>query len=106
MVLEEATSAEHAYVDTDGDGLTNGQEVNGGELLIEAAGRACYRSWEEGLNPNVTRIRKDQAQYFINLLNSGHGSVLEHVNFSFGNGNHVKFQSHPRNFLRIGRKIF
>lgn len=61
----------------------DGQEVNGGELLIEAAGRACYRSWEEGLNPNVTRIRKDQAQYFLNLLNSGHGSVLEHSNYSF-----------------------
>ncbi len=61
----------------------DGQAVNDGELLIEAAGRACYRSWEEGLNPNVTRIRKDQAQYFLNLLNSGHGSVLEHANYSF-----------------------
>ena len=57
--------------------------VNDGEVLIEAAGRACYRSWEEGLNPNVTRIRKDQQQYFLNLLGSGHGSVLEHANYSF-----------------------
>ena len=57
----------------------DGQDVNAGETLIEAAGRACYRSWEEGLNPNVTRIRKDQQQYFLNLLNSGHGSVLEHA---------------------------
>ena len=61
----------------------DGQEVNAGQTLIEAAGRACYRSWEEGLNPNVTRIRKDQQQYFLNLLNSGHGSVLEHANYSF-----------------------
>lgn len=61
----------------------DGQDVNAGETLIEAAGRACYRSWEEGLNPNVTRIRKDQQQYFLNLLNSGHGSVLEHANYSF-----------------------
>lgn len=59
------------------------EEVNDGQTLIEAAGRACYRSWEEGLNPNVTRIRKDQQQYFLNLLNSGHGSVLEHANYSF-----------------------
>lgn len=57
--------------------------LNPGQLLIEAAGRACYRSWEEGLNPNVTRIRTDQKQYFLNLLRSGHGSVLEHSNYTF-----------------------
>lgn len=58
-------------------------EVNPGQLLIEAAGRACYRSWKEGLNPNVTRVRRDQQQYFLNLLRSGHGSVLEHANYTF-----------------------
>jgi thymidylate synthase (FAD) len=57
--------------------------LNSGQLLIEAAGRACYRSWEEGLNPNVKRIRRDQKEYFLNLLRSGHGSVLEHSNYSF-----------------------
>lgn len=57
--------------------------VNPGQLVIEAAGRACYRSWEEGLNPNVKRIRRDQEQYFLNLLRSGHGSVLEHANYTF-----------------------
>jgi thymidylate synthase (FAD) len=56
---------------------------NPGQLLIEAAGRACYRSWEEGLNPNVTRIRRDQKEYFLNLMRSGHGSVLEHANYTF-----------------------
>jgi len=59
------------------------EEPNPGQLLIEAAGRACYRSWEEGLNPNVRRIRKDQQEYFLNLLRSGHGSVLEHANYTF-----------------------
>lgn len=57
--------------------------TNPGQLLIEAAGRACYRSWEEGLNPNVKRIRRDQDQYFTNLMRSGHGSVLEHANYTF-----------------------
>ena len=57
--------------------------LNPGQLLIEAAGRACYRSWKEGLNPNVTRVRRDQQQYFLNLLRSAHGSVLEHANYSF-----------------------
>jgi thymidylate synthase (FAD) len=57
--------------------------INDGQLLIEAAGRACYRSWKEGLNPNVSRIRRDQAEYFLNILRSGHGSVLEHANYTF-----------------------
>jgi len=58
-------------------------ETNPGQLLIEANGRACYRSWEPGLNPNVSRVRSDQAEYFLNLMRSGHGSVLEHANYSF-----------------------
>jgi len=55
----------------------------GGELLAEFGGRMCYRSWEPGLNPNVTRIRTDQTEYFANVLRSAHGSVLEHANYSF-----------------------
>jgi thymidylate synthase (FAD) len=57
--------------------------ANGGELLVEFGGRACYRSWEPGLNPNVTRVRTDQREYFANILRSAHGSVLEHANYSF-----------------------
>jgi thymidylate synthase (FAD) len=57
--------------------------LNPGQLLVETAGRACYRSWTEGLNPNVTRVRRDQKEYFLNILRSGHGSVLEHANYSF-----------------------
>jgi thymidylate synthase (FAD) len=51
--------------------------------LAEFAGRLCYRSWEPGLNPNVTRIRADQEPYLQNILASAHGSVLEHVSFTF-----------------------
>jgi thymidylate synthase (FAD) len=58
-------------------------EPNGGELLVEFGGRACYRSWEPGLNPNVSRVRTDQREYFANILRSAHGSVLEHANYSF-----------------------
>lgn len=53
------------------------------ETLIEFMGKACYRSWAPGLNPNVKRVRSDQKQYIANILSSKHGSVLEHVNFSF-----------------------
>ena len=61
----------------------SGGEPNAGELLVEFAGRACYRSWEPGLNPNVSKVRTDQREYFANILRSAHGSVLEHANYSF-----------------------
>ena len=56
---------------------------NEAELLVEFGGRMCYRSWEPGLNPNVRRVRRDQDEYFANLLRSLHGSVFEHANYSF-----------------------
>src|ERR1700709_1016176 len=59
-----------------------GGRPNAGELLVEFGGRACYRSWEPGLNPNVTKVRTDQREYFANILRSAHGSVLEHANYS------------------------
>src|SRR5579884_389965 len=59
------------------------EPVPGGELLAEFAGRMCYRSWEPGLNANVTRIRTDREAYFANVMQSFHGSVLEHANYSF-----------------------
>ncbi|NJP92288.1 FAD-dependent thymidylate synthase [Nonomuraea sp. FMUSA5-5] len=51
--------------------------------LAEFAGRLCYRSFEPGLNPNVVRIRDNQDDYLRNILASAHGSVLEHLSFSF-----------------------
>jgi thymidylate synthase (FAD) len=62
------------------------QEADGspnGGLIVEFGGRACYRSWEPGLNVNVTKVRTDQREYFANILRSAHGSVLEHANYSF-----------------------
>lgn len=53
------------------------------ERLIELAGRRCYMSFEVGLNPNVTQIRKEISDYIKNILKSGHGSVLEHYSFTF-----------------------
>ncbi|GAB2977629.1 FAD-dependent thymidylate synthase [Streptomyces pseudoechinosporeus] len=58
-------------------------ELDDAQNLAEFAGRVCYRSWEPGLNPNVTRIRTDQDESLRNILSSAHGSVLEHVNFTF-----------------------
>lgn len=64
-----------------GKGIEN--KSTDGEILIEAAGRICYRSWAPGLNANVTKIREDSSQYMLNILQTKHGSVLEHANYSF-----------------------
>lgn len=53
------------------------------EGLVEFMGRLCYKSWQPGLNKNVTRVREDRGDYLLNVLRSGHGSVLEHAYFSF-----------------------
>jgi thymidylate synthase (FAD) len=63
-----------------GDGEAS---LNDGQGIVEFAGRVCYRSWEPGLNPNVSRIRTNEREYFANVLSSFHGSVLEHANYSF-----------------------
>ncbi len=68
--------------------------ASAGELLLEFGGRACYRSWEPGLNPNVSRIRTDRREYFANILRSGHGSVLEHANYSFALRNVSRVLTH------------
>lgn len=67
------------------DRRTGGDDAaaNDAELLVEFGGRMCYRSWEPGLNANVTRVRNQPDEYLGNLLSSLHGSVLEHANFSF-----------------------
>lgn len=64
--------------------------VSGGESLIEAAGRMCYRSWQawdpnkpECSNANVAKVREGNNKYLANIIKSGHGAVLEHVNLTF-----------------------
>ncbi len=52
------------------------------EKLIELSARRCYKSFQPGLNPNVTKIREDSRAYHENILKVGHGSVMEHANFT------------------------
>lgn len=73
--------------------------------LVEFAGRFCYRSWEPGLNPNVTRIREDQGDYLANLLSSFHGSVLEHAQFTFALHNVSRVLTHELVRHRVGTAI-
>jgi thymidylate synthase (FAD) len=74
--------------------LDRGDLDNDALNLAEFAGRLCYRSWEPGLNPNVTRVRTDQDRYLENILSSAHGSVLEHVSFSFALHNVSRVMTH------------
>lgn len=62
-------------------------QVSGSEQLVEVSGRLCYKSFEVGLNKNVTKIREGNKEYIKNILSSKHGSVLEHgtVTFAFMN---------------------
>lgn len=53
------------------------------EELVEVMGRSCYKSWIPLLNPNVTKIREGNKNHLENLINVGHGSVLEHGWASF-----------------------
>ena len=47
----------------------------GGEQLVEAGGRLCYVSYGKG--------RKTNAEYIDNIIESKHGSVLEHAVWNF-----------------------
>lgn len=53
------------------------------EFLIELMGRSCYKAFGTELNPNLTRVREGNEEYVRNIVNSHHGSVLEHVSISF-----------------------
>src|SRR3989344_7080667 len=61
------------------------------EKIIEVMGRLCYRSFEPGLNPNVTKVREHNKDYLANIIEVQHGSVLEHafINFIFADVSRV-----------------
>lgn len=74
-------------------------------LLIALAAKRCYMSFEPGLNPNVTKVRKDLVAYCDNILASGHGSVLEHATHSFAIENASRVFTAEMNRHRAGWAI-
>lgn len=52
--------------------------LSSGAQLCKIAGQTCYASF----SPKRT-MNHEAARYFKNIMESGHGSVLEHANFSF-----------------------
>lgn len=73
--------------------------------LISLAGRRCYNSFEPGLNPNITKIRKELSEYLDNILRSGHGSVLEHASYTFAIENVSRVFTAEMNRHRVGTAI-
>lgn len=80
-------------------------DLDDAQNLAEFSGRLCYRSWEPGLNANVTRIRTDQDAYLTNILSSAHGSVLEHLTFNFVFHNVSRVLTHEQVRHRVGTAI-
>ncbi len=86
-----------AFLDFHGVSDWKTDTKDGGETLIEVAGRRCYKSFEtetvsvSEMNPNLSKIRKGSKAYIGNILRVGHGSVLEHssVTFAFENVSRV-----------------
>jgi len=52
--------------------------LSSGAQLCKIAGQTCYASF----SPKRT-MNREAERYFKNIMESGHGSVLEHANFSF-----------------------
>lgn len=71
------------HLNATGFEIPSEETVTDPALLIAIAAKRCYMSFEKGLNPNVTKVRKDMAEYIDNILKSGHGSVFEHSVFTF-----------------------
>ena len=67
----------------DGTVGRNGQGRGDLREIVEVMGRGCYKSFGTELNPNITRVREDNPTYLKNIIDIGHGSVLEHGWVSF-----------------------
>ena len=74
-----------AYLDHIGVPDWRSNASSDSERLVEVMGRLCYRSFQPGLNPNVTKVREGNDVYLANILKVKHGSVIEHpvMNFVF-----------------------
>jgi thymidylate synthase (FAD) len=78
------------------------KDESDGETLAEIAGRLCYKSFEPGLNKNVTKVRQGNKTYINNILESKHGSVLEHSSSTFAFLNVSRVFTHEVVRHRVG----
>ena len=58
-------------------------EITDAGAVCGICAKRCYMSFEPGLNPNISKVRKDWFDYLSNILESRHGSVTEHATWTF-----------------------
>ena len=93
------------FIGADSFELSAADALTNPAALIALAGKRCYKSFEPGLNPNVTRIRKDYTTYLDNVLASRHGSVCEHSVYTFAIENISRVFTAEMNRHRAGWAI-
>jgi thymidylate synthase (FAD) len=69
------TASLQPYLDAIGAAAWDSDSPKGGEVVVEVAGRVCYRSFA---NPRPG----GNSAYLAHILESGHGSVLEHASWT------------------------
>lgn len=65
------------FLDSEGVFWKKSQESKSGDDLVEFSGRVCYMSFGVRQSPRTNQ------EYILNLIDSGHGSVLEHMSWTF-----------------------
>lgn len=80
-------------------------DASPGDKITAMAGKRCYNSFTVGLNPNVTRIRENIADYIDNILAQMHGSTLEHTSYTFAVENVSRIFTAEMNRHRAGMAI-
>jgi thymidylate synthase (FAD) len=75
------------------------------EHIVGLAAKRCYKSYLPNLNPNVSKVRKEWDVYFNNILESGHGSVLEHMTYTYAFENVSRVFTAEMNRHRAGVAI-
>jgi len=66
-----------SFITEEGTNWHRSPNAKPGEELVEVAGRVCYMSFGKKQSP------RSNCEYILNLIASGHESVLEHVNWTF-----------------------
>ena len=80
------------------DYLEDPVKLTPGAELAKAAGQICYASYGPGRTCN-----EDAERYFENILRSGHGSVLEHANYTLLIYGISRSLTHEKVRHRVGR---
>lgn len=93
------------FIGADQYQLPDEEKVHMGTLLVQLCAKRCYKSYQIGLNPNITKVREDMVAFIDNILEAGHGSTLEHVSYSFSIENVSRVFTAEMNRHRAGVAI-